>query len=50
MKKRQTGGYKFVTDFPGIYPGRPPHIHFKIKAKGFSPLTNQPYLKKVLVK
>lgn len=40
------GGYMFVTNFPGIYPGRPPHIHLKIKAAGFRPLTTQLYFKK----
>lgn len=42
----KNGGYKFITDFPGIYPGRPPHIHLKIKAAGFRPLTTQLYFKK----
>ncbi len=40
------GRYKFVTDFPGIYPGRPAHIHFKIRAPGFKPLTTQLYFRK----
>lgn len=42
------GRYEFTTDFPGIYPGRPAHIHFKIKAKNFKPLTTQLYFKKML--
>lgn len=42
------GGYEFTTDFPGIYPGRPAHIHFKIKAKGFKPLTTQLYFRRVV--
>ncbi len=40
------GRYKFVTDFPGIYPGRPAHIHFKVRAPGFKPLTTQLYFRK----
>jgi len=40
------GRYKFVTDFPGIYPGRPAHIHFKIRAPGFKPLITQLYFRK----
>lgn len=40
------GGYKFVTVFPGLYPGRPAHIHLKIKASGFRSLTTQLYFKK----
>lgn len=39
------GAYRFVTDFPGSYPGRPPHIHFKAKASGFQSLTTQLYLR-----
>ena len=40
-----TGGYAFTTSFPGIYPGRPPHIHFKVFAPGHKPLTTQLYLR-----
>jgi protocatechuate 3,4-dioxygenase beta subunit len=39
------GAYRFSTDFPGIYPGRPPHIHFKAAAPGYRPLTTQMYLR-----
>ena len=38
------GSYRFTTDFPGVYPGRPPHIHFKAFAPGYRPLTTQLYL------
>jgi len=34
-----------VTDFPGKYPFRPRHIHFKVSAPGFAPLTTQLYLR-----
>ncbi len=37
------GSYRFSTDFPGTYPGRPPHIHFKAKAPGYRSLTTQLY-------
>jgi len=30
---------------PGVYPGRPPHIHFKVSAPGHKPLTTQLYLR-----
>jgi len=30
---------------PGVYPGRPPHIHFKVSAPGQKPLTTQLYLR-----
>jgi protocatechuate 3,4-dioxygenase beta subunit len=39
------GAYRFSTDFPGVYPGRPPHIHFKAFAPGHRPLTTQFYLR-----
>lgn len=38
------GTYRFSTDFPGSYPGRPPHIHFKAGAPGYRNLTTQLYL------
>lgn len=39
------GAYRFTTDFPGTYPGRPPHIHFKARAHGYLSLTTQLYLR-----
>lgn len=39
------GRYAYTTDPPGIYPGRPPHIHVKAKAPGYALLTTQLYLK-----
>jgi protocatechuate 3,4-dioxygenase beta subunit len=39
------GAYRFDTDFPPPYSGRPSHIHFKASAPGFRPLTTQLYLK-----
>lgn len=38
------GSYRFVTDFPVVYQGRPPHIHFKANAPGYRSLTTQLYL------
>lgn len=40
------GGYRFETDFPPGYFGRPPHIHFKIFAPGHRSLTTQVYPKR----
>lgn len=42
------GGYAFLTVKPGSYPNsptweRPPHVHFKVSAPGFAPLTTQMY-------
>jgi protocatechuate 3,4-dioxygenase beta subunit len=38
------GGYRFRTITPVSYPGRTPHIHFKIKAPNRREFTSQLYL------
>jgi protocatechuate 3,4-dioxygenase, beta subunit len=38
------GAYRFRTIEPVPYPGRTPHIHFRIVGPGFEPLTTQMYL------
>jgi protocatechuate 3,4-dioxygenase beta subunit len=40
-----SGAYRFDTDFPPPYSGRPSHIHFKADAKGYRKLTTQLYPK-----
>jgi protocatechuate 3,4-dioxygenase beta subunit len=40
-----TGEYLFRTIKPVPYPGRTPHVHFKIKVKGKEALTTQCYIK-----
>lgn len=40
-----TGEYYFRTIKPVPYPGRTPHIHFKVKVKGKEVLTTQMYIK-----
>jgi protocatechuate 3,4-dioxygenase beta subunit len=40
-----SGEYLFRTIKPVPYPGRTPHIHYKIKAKGKELLTTQCYIK-----
>src|SRR3982750_1277218 len=40
-----TGEYYFRTIKPVAYPGRTPHIHFAIKAKGHDKFTTQCYIK-----
>lgn len=40
-----TGEYLFRTIKPVAYPGRAPHIHFKIKMRGRDLLTTQLYVK-----
>ena len=38
-----SGRYRYETDFPGRYPGRPPHLHLRITAAGHQPLVTQIY-------
>lgn len=45
MKVNADGTYRFTTDFPGKYPGRPLHIHVKAFAPGYRPLTTQFYFR-----
>lgn len=37
------GSYQYTTDFPGRYPGRPPHVHVRITAPGHRTLVTQVY-------
>lgn len=37
------GRYTLETILPGQYPGRPPHLHVKVRAPGQPPLTTQLY-------
>ena len=39
------GKYRFETSTPGVYPGRPRHLHVKVSAPGHRPLTTQLYPK-----
>ncbi len=38
------GGYRFRTIKPVPYPGRAPHIHIAVRAKGFDELVTQLYI------
>jgi protocatechuate 3,4-dioxygenase beta subunit len=38
------GRYAFVTIRPVPYPGRPPHMHFKVRHPAAAPLTTQLYV------
>lgn len=40
----EDGAYRFRTIEPVPYPGRTPHIHFRILAPGAEPLTTQMYI------
>ena len=37
------GRYRYETDFPGKYPGRPPHLHLRVTAPGHRTLVTQLY-------
>jgi len=37
------GRFRYETDFPGRYPGRPPHLHVRVTAPGHRPLVTQLY-------
>jgi protocatechuate 3,4-dioxygenase beta subunit len=37
------GRYRYETDFPARYPGRPPHLHVRLTAAGHQPLVTQVY-------
>ena len=37
------GYYQYTTDFPGRYPGRPPHVHVRVTAPGHRTLVTQVY-------
>jgi protocatechuate 3,4-dioxygenase beta subunit len=39
------GAYRYETDAPGRYPGRPLHLHVRITAPGYRPLVTQVYPK-----
>ena len=37
------GRYRYETDAPGKYPGRPPHLHLRVTAPGHRTLVTQLY-------
>jgi protocatechuate 3,4-dioxygenase beta subunit len=39
------GRYRYETVFPGLYPGRPPHLHVRLSAPGHRVLVTQVYPK-----
>jgi protocatechuate 3,4-dioxygenase beta subunit len=40
-----SGAYRFESNVPSPYYGRPPHIHLRVSAKGFKTLVTQHYPK-----
>jgi catechol 1,2-dioxygenase len=39
----QRGGYRFESNVPVSYGGRPPHIHIRVRARGYEELVTQHY-------
>ena len=39
-----SGQYRFESNSPPAYSGRPPHIHIRVSANGFKTLVTQHYL------
>ena len=39
----QRGGYRFESNMPVSYGGRPPHIHVRVRASGYEELVTQHY-------
>ncbi len=39
----EDGHYEFTSVEPGVYPGRPRHIHYRISAEGYRPIFTQTY-------
>ena len=37
------GAYRFESNFPPAYSGRPPHVHIRVTAEGFQELVTQYY-------
>lgn len=40
---KASGAYRFESNLPPPYQGRPPHIHLRVSAKGFKTLITQHY-------
>jgi len=45
LKSDGEGRYSFRTITPGVYPGRPAHIHYRVSAPGYRTLVTQLYFK-----
>lgn len=43
MLSDKSGAYRFESNFPPGYSGRPPHIHIRVTADGFKTLVAQHY-------
>ena len=45
QKADKDGRYRYESDFPGLYPGRPLHLHVRVTVSGYRPLVTQIYPK-----
>jgi protocatechuate 3,4-dioxygenase beta subunit len=43
MLTREQGEYRFESNVPGLYQGRPPHIHVRVTASEYQELVTQHY-------
>lgn len=43
MFSDKSGGYRFESNFPPPYYGRPPHVHLRVSASGYQTLVTQHY-------
>ncbi|HJQ63057.1 MAG TPA: hypothetical protein VJ834_09350 [Burkholderiales bacterium] len=43
IKTDRAGRYRYATVLPGDYPGRPPHIHYRVSRTGYATLVTQVY-------
>jgi len=43
LRASQAGRYRFESNRPVPYAGRPPHIHIRVSARGFATLVTQHY-------
>jgi protocatechuate 3,4-dioxygenase beta subunit len=46
MMAGREGAYRFESNLPGPYYGRPPHIHLRVSAPGYQTLVTQHYPEK----
>ena len=45
QRAEKEGSYRYETDFPAPYPGRPRHLHVRVTAPGHRPFVTQIYPK-----
>jgi protocatechuate 3,4-dioxygenase beta subunit len=43
LLSEKSGGYRFESNFPPPYSGRPSHVHIRVSAQGYKTLVTQHY-------